>query len=151
MSFRYNATGVSMNNFKLLPEGWMGFKIVEAEERESKNGDYQVLAKCKAQDSRYADCSEVWHYVTFLPKENKGASIPLHFLKCIGQPYEGEFTVDADKWLGKKFMGKVTVDEYQGKTNNKLKEISPWRDIDTSMEQQPPAKEIDDADENIPF
>lgn len=152
MSFKYDGTGVTMSQYKLLPDGWAPFKIVEAEERTSKNGDFQVLAKCKCVDPRYQDCSEVWNYVTFLPKEKPGAGIPLHFLKCIGQPHEGEIQVDADKWLGKKFLGNVITDEYQGKKNNKLKEISPWRDMDASMEEQPPAAKVDEAaDEEIPF
>lgn len=151
MTFKFDGRGVAMNQYKRLPEGWLPFKIVEAEQRTSKNGDFQVLAKCKCTDHRYADCSEVWHYVTFLPKEKPGAGIPLHFLKCIGQPHEGEIEVNADAWLGKKFLGNVIEDEYQGKRNNKFKEISPWRDMDASMEEQPPISTKVEEDDQVPF
>jgi len=52
----------------------------------------------------------------------------LHFLKCIGEPHEGEIDIDPMDWERKTFMGKVVVSEYEGKKNNKLSEISPIRD-----------------------
>lgn len=147
--FSVDARGIDMTpKYELLPEGWLPFKIVEAEPRISKKGDRQVLAKCKCIDPRYPNAGEVWHYVTFLPKENKGAGIPLHFLKTIGQPYEGQFDVNAKAWLGKKFLGNVIIAEYNGKKNNKFDEISPYREDSAQLiENAEKAKE----DEEIPF
>jgi hypothetical protein len=124
--FQHDSTGVKMDNIELLPEGWHPFKIMAAEEGKSKSGYPQVLTKCQSLDPRFPDSKWVWHWVTFLPKDHKGAGIPLHFLKSIGEPFEGEFTVEAANWQGKKFMGFVTVETYDGKTNNKIKQVSPF-------------------------
>lgn len=152
MRMEYDATNIK-SNYNLLSDGWHPFKIVEVEDRESSKGYPQALAKCKCTDTKCAGASEVWNYVTVIPPDQKGASMVIHWLKSIGQPYEGKIVLDTEKWLGKKFLGKVTTEDYKGKTNNKLKEISPYRDMDSSMEAQPPASEIDKGDDDsaIPF
>lgn len=151
MRMEFDAEGLATSNYKLLPDGWLPFKIVEVEDRESSKGYPQAVAKCKCVDPRYPDYGEIWNFVTIIPKDQKGAGIAVHWLKCIGQPYEGKFVLDTEKWLGKKFMGNVCTEVYKGKPNNKFKEISPYRDLETSMIEQPPASEIDKADAEIPF
>lgn len=151
MRMEYDTTNIK-SEYELLDSGWHPFKIVEVEDRESSKGYPQALAKCKCVDPKCQGKSEVWNYVTVIPPDQKGAGMVVHWLKSIGQPHEGKIVLDTDKWLGKKFMGKVAAEEYKGKTNNKLKEISPWRDMDASMAEQPPASAIDKTeDDQIPF
>lgn len=150
MPFKHDSTGVSAETtFVLLPEGTYTLKIEEAEEGLSKSGYNYVLAKCSVwNDSRYTS-SSLWHYVTFLPKENKGAGMAVHFLKTIGQPHEGQYVVDAEKWIGKKFVGKVIQDMYEGKKRNKIAQISPLPNtVENSIAQDVSAKP---SDEDTPF
>lgn len=139
MPRRYDGTGVDASDGYPIIEtpGWYPFRIVVATERESKNGDYQVTVDTVCLDPRWKDYP-VRTWVTFLPKEQKGAGMALHFLKCIGEPYEGVIDVNPMAWERKTFMGKVEISEYQGKKNNKFSEISPIRDTETLAE--PPAK-----------
>jgi hypothetical protein len=74
-------------------------------------------------DTEEFNGERVFHTVTFLPSKNPGAGMSVHFLKTIGQPWEGNVKVDSSQWVGAKFMGYVVTDEYNGKTKNKLGEI----------------------------
>ena len=47
----------------------------------------------------------------------------LHFLHVIGQPYEGQFTVNHTAWRGALIKAKVTSEEYNGYINNKVQGI----------------------------
>lgn len=129
MGKRYDGTGVDASGgYPIIEkEGWYPFRIVVATEGTSKNGNYQVTVDAVCLDPRWKDYP-VRHWVTFLPKEQKGAGMALHFLKTIGEPHEGVIDVDPMSWERKVFMGKVVINEYDGKKNNKFAEISPIKD-----------------------
>ena len=145
MGFKYDANGVDASGgFPIIEKpGWYPFRIVAATEGQSKNGDYQVTVDAVCLDSRWKDYS-VRHWVTFLPKSQKGAGMALHFLKCIGEPYEGVLNVEPLEWERKTFMGKVEVGEYLGKKNNKFAEISPIKDEVSDEAGEPPATAFDE-------
>lgn len=151
MSFRYNATGIDPDmQYPLLPEGkWFPFRVFEAEEKESKSGYPMIVCKCEPFNvpSEYREFV-VWHYVTFIPPDQKGAGINVHFRKCIGVPWEGNAEVDADDWIGKKFMGKIGHETYQGKKNHKIVEVSP---LPADQQEDLPAAAGANKDEEIPF
>lgn len=112
MSFSYNAEGVEMGGkFSPAPAGIYSLVIEEAKEKTTKKGDRMVSAKCSIDDAGEYLGRTVWHNVTFLPKERKGAGMALEFLKAIGEPYEGLFDVDADNWKGKTFKAKVGIEK----------------------------------------
>lgn len=88
----------------------------------------------------YIGAAIPFHYVTFLPKDNKGAGMAVHFLKTIGQPYEGKYKVDHLKWRGKILKADVEEEEYNGYINNKI----------TAVEAVEEAKK-EDVLEEVPF
>lgn len=145
MGTRYDGTGVDASGgFPIIEkEGWYPFRIVLATPGKSKDGNYQVVVDAACLDSRWKDYN-VRHWVTFLPKENRGAGMALHFLKCIDEPYEGIFDIEPMAWERKIFMGKVSISEYQGKRNNKFAEISPYKDDVMSAAEPPKATVFDD-------
>lgn len=128
---RYDGTGVDAEGgFPIITEeGWFPFRIVAATEGQSKNGDYQVVVDAVCLDAKWRDYG-VRHWITFLPKEQKGAGMALHFLKVIGQPYEGVFDIEPKNWERRMFMGKVIVSTYEGKKNNKFAEIAAMKKDD---------------------
>ena len=133
--FDFNATGIdpdSKGTNKVLPKGWYNFEIVEfvskagdtyPKEGRTKNGDPMVNILCQVKDDDEFQGERVFHTVTFLPKGNPGAGMSVHFLKSIGQPWEGQFKVDSSQWVGSEFRGYVIIDEYNGKKKNKITEI----------------------------
>ena len=128
---RYDGTGVDASGgFPIIDKpGWYPFKIVTATEGQSKSGFYQVTVDTVCMDRHFWEYP-VRHWVTFLPKEQKGAGMALHFLKCIGEPYEGVIDVKPQHWERKSFMGKVIVSEYEGKKNNKFEAVDKIKDAD---------------------
>lgn len=167
MSFKHDSTGIDPDaEFPLLPEGqWFPFRIYEAEELVSKKTKLpMILAKCEVfGDERYADMN-VWHYITFIPKDKPGEGISVHFRKCIGVPFGGNDDVDADDWVGKKFMGKIVHETYNGKKNHKIAEVSPMPDQESqaavaaqaplkskARPDSPPEHVAAGADSDIPF
>jgi len=147
--FEYDAVGLIDSQFELIPNGWFPFRIFDTEELKSSKGYQQVLVKAACLDPRYRDRS-VWHWVTFLPKDHKGAGIAIHFLKCIGQPYEDKFIVEAGAWKGKYFMGEVFTDTFKGKSNNKLAKVSPYRE-DAAPLEEPLETGTETSDDALPF
>lgn len=154
---RYDGTGVDASGgFPIIEtEGWYAFRVVLATPGKSKNGDYQVVVDTVCLDIRWKDYG-VRHWVTFLPKTSMGAGMALHFLKCIGEPYEGIIDVDPMGWERKTLMGKVIVSEHQGKRNNKFSEVAPMPTTeDDPFGEAPPVengkKKKAAAKEEIPF
>lgn len=135
MSFQYDGTGIdpdAKGTGKLLPKRWHSFEIVSFVARDgkeyplegrTKNNDPMVNILCEVVDDPEFDGERVFHTVTFLPKDKPGAGMSVHFLKTLGEPWEGKFDVDTDSWIGKRFMGYVINEEYNGKTKNKITEV----------------------------
>ena len=144
MAFPYQFSRVKEQEFQLIEPGWYPFRIVEAEEMRSKKGDpmVKIVAACLDPENRNR---QVWHWVVFLPEDSKGSGISKHFVKSIGLPVDKDSMVEPDEWLGKTFMGKVTVSEYDGKKNNKFEAISPIKD-DAGID-----KPAADSEEDSPF
>lgn len=128
MSFNYDASNVAEDKggrFSLLPPGWYEMKITEATEKKSSKGNDMVALKCAVTEPFEYAGKWLFHNVTFLPPERKGANMALHFLKVIKEPHQGAFDVDGRSWVGKRFRGKVVQGEYEGKARNEIKEVSP--------------------------
>jgi len=139
MPFKHDSTGIDpMNTMPLMPDGWYTLKIMEAEEQKSKNGNDMILCKCRPVNEPNYQEIEIWHYVVFIPKGNKGDGISVWFRKCIEVPYGGNDVIDADDWVGKKFKAYVVQSTYDGKTRNKIDRVES---LNSKVEQ----------DDNVPF
>lgn len=124
MSFRHNSTGIDPDSsILLLPDGWFTLKIFEAEEMKSKNGNDMVRVKCNVVNNPEYKEATLWHWIVFLPQEQKGAGISVQFRKAIGVPYGGDDIVDSDDWVGKRFEGHVIQETYEKKTRNKIESV----------------------------
>lgn len=140
--FEFDATGIdasSQGQNKLLPKKWFAFQIIaftskagdeypkEGFTKEAKYPKVDFLAEV-IDDEEY-NGERIFHTVTFMPKEKDGSGMAIHFLKTIGQPYEGKLKPDAQAWVGSKFMGYAITDEYKGKTKNKIGEIKVYDEV----------------------
>jgi len=121
----YDATGVSLDRpqRKLLEEGWYTFRIRDVKESKSKRGDFMAKVTCEVVENLLYTGTWVFHNVTFVPPTEKGAGMAVHFLKTIGEPWEGKIDIQIQHWLGAKFQGKVTITEYEGKKRNEITEV----------------------------
>lgn len=151
MAFKYDSRGVEVKGpvVKLLPDQrWYKFKITETEEQVSQKGNPMVKCVCQVVNEPEYLGHELWHWVTFLDKEAKGAGIAINFLSAIGEPHDGVFDVDSDDWVGKRFEGWVITDEYNGKKNNKINMVRPVEKKEAVVSGKAAAQEDDDG---VPF
>ncbi len=137
---------------ELIPAGsWLPFQILEAEDKKTKTGRDMLNLKCEVVDDARWKGKWVWHTVVFIPKGDKGDGMSVHFRKCIGIPFGGNDLVDGLKWIGKRFMGKVIIDEYNGKKNNKIEAVSPYGDKPIAAEPQPVSAHIEEGEDDVSF
>lgn len=138
MSFDFDGRGIIVEDKqfvkKLMPKGNYDYEIVEfvskagdsyPKEGKTKNGDPKVDFLAQVITPGEFEGERVFHSVAFLPKDKNGAGMAIHFLKTIGQPWEGKFKVDPQAWIGERFRGYTVQDEYNGQKNNKIKGIEP--------------------------
>src|SRR5580692_11369909 len=131
--FDYDATGIepsSQGQTKLLPKAWYTFEVIEYTTNDgsksyplegyTKENKYpKVDLLVQVVDPGEFEGQRVFHTVTFMPKDKDGAGMAIHFLKTIGQPYEGKLKRDSGAGVGEQFMGYAIEDEYKGKKKNK--------------------------------
>lgn len=142
--FDFDATGIDPDSKgigKVLPKRWFDFVVVDfvakdgttyPKDGRTKNNDPMVSVLCEViNDDEFAG-ERLFHTVTFLPAKRPdgqptpGAGMSVHWLKTIGQPYEGKIKPDSSQWVGAQFSGYVIQDEYKGRIKNKLGEIKPY-------------------------
>jgi hypothetical protein len=127
MTFNYDATNIKPTaGFAPVPKGRYQLKIIKAIEKKSRNGDPQVVVDFEVLGNEYFGKQIRFHNVTFLPEGNKGAGIAIHFVKALGEPHEGRFAVDANRWIGRFLKGFVDVEEdWNGQLRNVVKDVQP--------------------------
>lgn len=125
MSFPHDAAAPTEGGgARLLTPGKYELLITKVEEKKSKNGSPMVNVTCEVQNNEEFNGAKVFHNVTFLPKDKPGSGMSTHFLKTIGQPWEGAIEVNPDAWVGEDFIAKISTREYdkkdgtKGRTNN---------------------------------
>ena len=150
MSFNYNAKGVKpwSGGSYLIPAGRYRLKIIDTEEGKTKKEDPMVRVDFKVMGGEHDGKTLKFHNVTFFGRDEDGASKPgagiaIHFLKTIGQPWEGDFQVDHMKWRGKELDANVIEDVYNGKVSNKVKEVFPaGANVDKTDSQKEELEEV---------
>lgn len=120
MKRSYDSTGVSLDtNFVPAPEGVYWLRIVKTTDQKdgmpwkTRNGDDYVSVECEIDDQGDYFGKKVWHGVTIMDPSKPGAGMAVKFLKSIGEPWEGQFDIDTDNWIDKKFRARLDV----GKNN----------------------------------
>lgn len=118
--FKYDSTGVNMDRpgFTPAPEGNYTLMIKEVEEKTTKKGNNMVSCICEIDTGEHIG-KKIWHNVTFLDKGAKGAGMAIHFLKTINEPWEGEFDVNPNDWIGKTFNAHLIIEkDLKGRDRN---------------------------------
>lgn len=134
----FDATGIQVDDKqftkKLMPKGTYEFEIIQflskagkeyPSEGLTKNGDPKVDLLVEVTTPGEFEGERLFHSVSFMPKDKPGAGMAVHFLKTIGQPWEGKLVIDPSQWVGQAFKGYVIEDEYQGRKSNKIKSVEP--------------------------
>lgn len=117
-SLDYNGVAESTGEFEPLPEGEYEVCIDKVEETQTKQtGRPMIKVLYKVMKPKEHEGRILFDQVVLVEAGAKGAGMTKHFLHVIDEPYEGNFEVDPDHWVGKSLKVSVTVTE-DGKYNN---------------------------------
>src|SRR3990167_6043087 len=108
MPFKYSSSRVM--EFTPLPDGMYLLKIISAVAGTTQHGDNKVTVDYAVAEGPHVGRRVRFHTVTFFAdKENPGAGISVHYLRCISEPYEGDFEVREDRWIGRCVKAKLVA------------------------------------------
>lgn len=127
-------------NFDPLPEASYNVTITEVAEKTTKGGDPMAAVTFEVMDGEYEGRKLFDNIV--IPKAGSPAfkimGRTMHFLRMIGQSYEGKFTYDTEKWLHERLRVKVGIKtQEQGKrAGQKVNEITAHELYGTNAEAE---------------
>lgn len=129
----YDSTGIDpdASNFELMPDGKYTLRITKSERTISKKGNLMAKLECEIINNPDFNGRKVFHNVTFLAPDAKGAGMAIHFLKTISQPWEGKIDIKISEWLGAQFIAKVGKSSYESEKHKKI----VWKNEIQSVEK----------------
>jgi hypothetical protein len=99
----YNVTlppQTEKKDFPLFPEGEAKFQIIDFKEFPEK---YQISLRCESVDGVGVGKTIFYNVATV----GDFLWLTAIFLKCIGEPYEGDVKLNPSIWIGRQFWGQV--------------------------------------------
>ena len=129
--FDYDGEGIQPSGDFTVPEDEYVLRIAKVKPQRSKikedgTGNYpQVVVDLVVDEGPRKGFPVSFHYVTFLPKEARAAGMAIHWLKSIGEPWEGKFKVQPGRWLNRTIRAFLEVKEFNGIKNMKIKWVKP--------------------------
>ena len=114
VNWNFNAADYVEPSFKPIPIGDHRVRIASAEEQTSSSGKQMI--KLVLEVSGYS--STIWHFLVFLPENQKLTNQKLGELwNSFGIP-QGNFNLQ--QWVGKVGAAKVKHEDYNGESNAKI-------------------------------
>ena len=115
INWSFNSNDYSEQSFKAIPVGDYRVRIASAEEQTSSNSGRQMI-KLVLDVSGYN--STIWHYIVFMPDNQKLTNQKLGELwNSFGIP-QGNFNLQ--QWVGKVGAAKVKHEDYNGEPSAKI-------------------------------
>lgn len=146
MRMNMDYTGVNeAGNFDPAPRGVYRLKIAKVEDGKTQYGDPKAVVELKIVAGAYAG-KNVRHTVTFKAPDQPGAGFAKHWLRVIGQPFEGRVSVDTERWPGQEIIARLGVEQYKDKNGemrdkNVIEESWSIKDEDAPALGELPAQE----------
>jgi hypothetical protein len=114
INWNFNSNDYEEQSFKPIPVGDHRVRIAAAEEQTSSKGKQMI--KLTLDVSGYS--STIWHYIVFMPENQKLTNQKLGELwNSFGIP-QGNFNLNS--WVGKVGAAKVKHEDYNGEPNAKV-------------------------------
>lgn len=114
INWNFSADDYTEQSFKPIPVGDHRVRIAEAEEQTSSSGKQMI--KLVLDVSGYN--STIWHYIVFMPENQKLTNQKLGELWNSFGIQQGNFNLQS--WIGKVGAAKVKHEEYNGESNAKI-------------------------------
>lgn len=114
IDWKFDSNDYEEQSFRPIPVGDHRVRIASAEEQVSNSGKQMI--KLTLEVSGYS--STIWHYIVFMPENQKLTNQKLGELwNSFGIP-QGNFNLNS--WVGKVGAAKIKHEEYQGESNAKI-------------------------------
>ena len=114
INWNFNATDYEETSFKPVPVGDHRVRIASAEEQTSGGG--RQMIKLVLDVSGYS--STIWHFIVFMPENQKLTNQKLgELFNSFGIP-QGNFNLNS--WVGRVGAAKVKHEDYNGEPNAKV-------------------------------
>ena len=114
INWNFNSNDYEEQSFKPIPVGDHRVRIASAEEQTSGNG--RQMIKLVLEVSGYS--STIWHYIVFMPENQKLTNQKLGELWNSFGIGQGNFNLNT--WVGKVGAAKVKHEDYNGESNAKV-------------------------------
>lgn len=139
MPFAYDGQGIDLPG-TALPDGKYILRILSAVVGVTKAGDPKVTVDYVVHEGPFEGRTIKFHTVTFFnDKKSPGAGMSVYFLKCIGQPHEGQFTVNESAWIGKCIEAMIVGEKANdGNIYSRVKFVNPYtKDYTKTVTNEP--------------
>lgn len=114
IDWNFNSSDYEEQSFKPVPIGDHRVRIASAEEQTSSKGKQMI--KLVLEVSGYS--STIWHYIVFMPDNQKLTNQKLGELWNSFGIQQGNFNLNS--WVGKVGAAKVKHEDYNGESNAKI-------------------------------
>ncbi len=118
---KYNRTlpkDAEQKKFPVIGLGFHKFQITDIHAEDEEN----IVAKCEVIGDDDSKGLSLLYRIANNP-ESQFFWLTKLFLKCIGEPCEGDVTIDTDAWIGRQFSGEIKHSEKDGKTYANIKKL----------------------------
>jgi hypothetical protein len=118
---KYNRTlpkDEGQKKFPIIGLGFHKFQITDIHSEDEEN----IVAKCEVIGDDDSKGISLLYRVANNP-DSQFFWLTKLFLKCIGEPCEGDVTIDTDAWIGRQFSGEIKHSEKDGKTYANIKKL----------------------------
>ncbi len=135
INWNFNANDYEEQSFKPIPVGDHRMRIASAEEQTSSTGKQMIKIVLDVSGHN----STIWHFIVFMPENQKLTNQKLGELwNSFGIP-QGNFDLNA--WVGKVGAAKVKHEEYNGEMSPRIAYfINKDRQEKLSAWQEPPSR-----------
>ena len=154
IQWNFNSSDYSEQSFKPIPVGDHRVRIASAEEQTSNSG--RQMIKLALDVSGYS--STIWHYLVFMPDNQKLTNQKLGELwNSFGIP-QGNFNLQ--QWVGKVGAAKVKHEDYNGESSAKIAyfinkdrqdKLPAWQDTNGASASGQSVGAFTETNSNVPW
>lgn len=140
---KYNRTlpkDDEQKKFPIISLGFHKFQITDIYSEDEEN----IVAKCEVIGDDDSKGISLLYRVANNPNSTFFWLTKL-FLKCIGEPCEGDVTIDPDAWIGRQFSGEIKHSEKDGKTYANIKKLVYKDEPQTFVKNTSVSKPVSDT------
>ena len=134
------AENQNSGDFPLIPDGTYVFQITGVVEQTSSNKDPMINTTFQGTEAGMEKL-KLWDRIVFPRPNSKARSIlgrSIHFLHCIGEPYDSPITWDERNWAWRKVKIQVGTRTYNSKPQNYVAKYILDEELNPTLNEESP-------------